>query len=266
MLRNELSLMFRRRRLQALLGALGLVPISIMLAIRIGGGPEGGEGPAFFNQVTNNGVFATLAALTVTLPIFLPMVVAVVAGDSIAGEASLGTLRYLLIRPISRLRLLLTKAAATAVFCMAATAVVAVCGLIAGVVLFPVGRITTLSGDTLSLSAGMVRIAGAAVLIGLSLLGLAAVGLFISTLTDVPVGAMAATLGVFILVGVLNALPQVRVIHPWLFTQDWTSYGDLLRSHVQWNAITHNLVRQGLYIAIFGGAAWARFTTKDVLA
>lgn len=41
---------------------------------------------------------------------------------------------------------------------------------------------------------------------------------------------------------------------------------DLLRSQVQWNAITHNLVRQALYIAIFGSAAWARFTTKDVLA
>ena len=87
-------MMFRRRRLQALLVVLGLVPIAIMLAVRIGGGPDhGGDGPAFLNQVTNNGVFATLAALTVTLPIFLPMAVAVVAGDTIAGEANLGTLQ-----------------------------------------------------------------------------------------------------------------------------------------------------------------------------
>ncbi len=113
---------------------------------------------------------------------------------------------------------------------------------------------------------GMVRIAGAALLIGLSLLGLAAIGLFISTLTDVPVGAMAATLGVFILVGVLDALPQVRSIHPWLFTNDWQSYGDLLRTHVQWASIIHNLLRQAIYVVIFGSAAWARFTTKDVLA
>ena len=267
MLRNELSMMFRRRRLQALLVVLGLVPIAIMLAVRIGGGPDhGGDGPAFLNQVTNNGVFATLAALTVTLPIFLPMAVAVVAGDTIAGEANLGTLRYLLIRPIGRVRLLATKAASTALFCLAATAVVAVFGLLAGVVLFPVGRVTTLSGDTLTLGSGMVRIAGAALLIGLSLLGLAAIGLFISTLTDVPVGAMAATLGVFILVGVLDALPQVRAIHPWLFTNDWQSYGDLLRTHVQWASIVHNLLRQGIYVVVFGSAAWARFTTKDVLA
>ncbi len=266
MLRNELSLMFRRRRLQVLLFVLGLVPIAIMLAVRFSGGPDRGEGPAFLNQVTNNGVFATLAALTVTLPIFLPMAVAVVAGDTVSGEANLGTLRYLLIRPIGRVRLLATKATATAVFCLAATLVVAVGGLLAGVVLFPVGRITTLSGDTLALSTGVVRIAGAALLIGLSLLGLAAIGLFISTLTDVPVGAMAGTLGVFILTGVLEALPQVRAIHPWLFVHDWASYGDLLRTNVRWASINHNLVRQGIYILVFGSAAWARFTTKDVLA
>ncbi len=128
MLLNELSVLFRRRRIQALLAALAFVPIAIMAAIKIGGGPEGGEGPAFLNQVTHNGVFATLAALTITLPVFLPMAVAVVAGDTFAGEASLGTLRYLLIRPVERTRLLRVKGAVTVVFCLAATAVVAVTG------------------------------------------------------------------------------------------------------------------------------------------
>jgi ABC-2 type transport system permease protein len=266
MLRNELGMMFRRRRLQALLLVLGLVPVAIMLAVRYGGGPDGGDGPAFLNQVTRNGVFATLAALTVTLPVFLPMAVAVVAGDTLSGEANLGTLRYLLIRPIGRVRLLATKAAATAVFCLAATTVVAVCGLIAGVTLFPIGRVTTLSGTTISLGSGMVRISAAALVIGLSLMGLAAIGIFISTLTDVPVGAMAATLGVYILVGVLDNLPQVSGIHPWLFTHDWLSYADLLRGDIAWSGITRNLLRQLGYIVVFGSAAWARFTTKDVLA
>ena len=217
MLRNELSVLFLRRRIQALLTVLAILPVLVMLAIRYGGGPDQGDGPAFLNQVTNNGVFATLAALTETLPIFLPMAVAVVAGDTVAGEANLGTLRYLLIRPVGRVRFLLTKAVAATIFCMASTLVVAVCGLVAGVILFPIGRVTTLSGDTLSLGSGIVRISAAAVLIALSLLGLTAIGIFISTMTDVPVGAMAATLGVFILVGVLQALPQVSSIHPWLF-------------------------------------------------
>ena len=112
----------------------------------------------------------------------------------------------------------------------------------------------------------MTRIAAASVLVGLSLLGLAAIGVFISTLTAVPVRSMAATLGVFILVGVLDAPPQVKAIHPWLFTHDWTSYGDLLRTKVQWSGVAHNLLRQLAYVLVFGSAAWARFTTKDVLA
>ena len=266
MLLNELGTLFRRRRTQAVLAVLMAVPILITMVLRFAGGPDGGEGPNFLSQVTNNGVFAVLAGLTVTLPFFLPMAVTVVAGDTIAGEASLGTLRYLLTRPAGRSRLLLSKATTTVVFCLAATAVVAGAGLVTGAILFPVGRITTLSGDTLPLSSGMLRISLAAVLIAVSLLGLAAIGVFISTLTDVPVGAMAGTLGVFIMVGVLDTLPQTRALHPWLFTDHWLSYTDLMRTHIQWDGIVKNLSLQALYVGVFGAATWARFTSKDILA
>jgi ABC-2 type transport system permease protein len=266
MLRSELATLFRRRRAWALLGVLTAVPIVITIVVRFSGGPERGGGPTFLAQVTHNGVFAALAGLTVTLPIFLPMAVAVVAGDAIAGEAGLGTLRYLLVRPAGRSRLLAVKAITVAVFCLAATALVAIGGLLAGVALFPIGRVTTLSGDTLPLATGMIRIIGAAGLVGLSLLGLAALGMFISTLTDTPVGAMAATLGLFILAGVLDAIPQVSAIHPWLLTHNWLSFTDLLRTNVVWDGITRNLGLQALYVLVFGSAAWARFTTKDILA
>ncbi|MCC6438634.1 MAG: ABC transporter permease subunit [Acidimicrobiales bacterium] len=265
MLRNELSTLFRRRRTQAMLAALAVVPVLISVVVRLSGGPSGGEGPRFLSQVTHNGVFAVLAGLTVMLPIFLPMAVTVVAGDAIAGEAGLGTLRYLLVRPAGRARLLACKTVAVMAFCLAATATVAVAGLLSGVALFPLERVTTLSGDTLPLSVGMVRIAIAAVLVAVSLLGVAAIGLFVSTMTDVPVGAMAATLALFIGVGVLNALPQVDVIHPFLLTNYWTSYADLLRTEVRWGGIVRNVGLQGLYLAVFGSAAWARLTTKDVL-
>ncbi|MCU1378534.1 MAG: putative transporter integral rane subunit [Acidimicrobiales bacterium] len=266
MLRAELAHLFGRRRVQALLVILALVPIGVVVAIRLSGGPGGGDGPAFLGQITNNGVFAALAALTITLPIFLPLAVAIVAGDAIAGEASLGTLRYLLVRPAGRSRLLGVKALAVVAFCVAAPFVVAAAGLIVGSVLFPVGRVTTLSGDTLSIASGAIRIAGAAGLVGVSLLGLAAIGLFASTLTDIPIGAIAATLGVVILAGVLGTIPQVSAIHPWLLTNGWLSYGDLLRSHVTWTAITRNVALQAGYVLVFGAAAWARLTTRDVLA
>src|SRR5439155_1626296 len=133
----------------------------------------GVTGEVFSDQITNNGVFAALVGLTVTLPFFLPLAVAIVAGDAVAGEANLGTMRYLLSRPVGRTRLLVIKATTVTIFCFVATFAVAIAGLIAGSILFPIRDVTTLSGDTLSLAAGTLRIGLAAVLVALSLLGLA---------------------------------------------------------------------------------------------
>jgi ABC-2 type transport system permease protein len=266
MWRAELATQFRRRRMIALLVVLAVVPAALALAVYLSGGPQAGNGPTFLDQVTRNGVFASLAGLTITIPFFLPLTVGVVAGDTIAGEASLGTLRYLLVRPSGRSRLLLVKAATAAAFCLVAALTVATGGLIAGAILFPIGRVTTLSGTTVSLLEGVVRTYGAALVVGMSLFGMASIGLFISTLTDVPVGAMAATVGLAILSAVLDAVPQVHGIHPWLFTHRWLAFGDLLRSPVRWTDIRKDLLLQAGYVAVFGSAAWARFTTKDVLS
>jgi ABC-2 type transport system permease protein len=266
MWRAELAHLFRRRRVHALLIVLALVPTAIVIAVKLSGGPDRGEGPTFLNQVTHNGVFASLAALTITLPVFLPLAVSIVAGDAIAGEAGLGTLRYLLVRPAGRTRLMAAKALTLVAFCFAATIAVAAAGLIMGALLFPIGRVTTLSGDTLSLSAGMGRIGIAAALVALSLLGISAIGFFASTLTDVAIGAMAATLGILVLSGILDVVPQLSFLHPWLFTHGWLSFGDVMRTHITWTAISKNLLLQAAYVIVFGSAAWARFSTKDVLA
>src|SRR5437763_5698432 len=125
MLFAELGHLFRRRRVHALLVVLALVPTAIVVAVKLSGGPDHGDGPTFLNQVTHNGVFAALAALTITLPVFLPLAVSIVAGDAVAGEAGLGTLRYLLVRPAGRTRLLVAKAITIVVFCFPATLAVA---------------------------------------------------------------------------------------------------------------------------------------------
>ena len=266
MLRSELRHLFRRLRTRALLIVLTAIPVLIAVAVRLSNGPEAGRGPAFLDQVTHNGVFAALAGLTIVVPFFLPLTVAVVSGDTISGEASFGTLRYLLARPVGRSRLLAAKFATAMTFCVAAALAVAIGGLVAGVILFPVGRVTTLSGLTLPLADGLLRILAAALVVGVSMLGLAAVGLFASTLTEVPVGAMAATAGIAIASQILDAIPQLHSIHGLLFSHHWFSFGDLMRSPVSWTAIERDLLLQVGWVAVFGAAAWARFTTKDVLA
>ncbi|MFD8827503.1 ABC transporter permease [Streptomyces sp. NPDC059605] len=271
-LRSELVTTLRRWRTLALLGVLAAVPVLIGIAVRIetGGdsphGPGGGAGPAFLSQVTNNGLFLVFAALAVTLPVFLPMAVGVVAGDSVAGEANAGTLRYLLVAPAGRTRLLLTKYASVLVFCLVATLVVALSALAVGALLFPVGEVTTISGTRIGFGEGLLRAGLVAVVVAASLAGFAAVGLFISTLTGSGIAAMAATVGILITIQIVDSIPQLSGIHPYLFPHYWLSYADLLRAPVYWDEVVRNLGLQGLYAAVFGSAAWARFTAKDITA
>jgi ABC-2 type transport system permease protein len=264
---SELSVLFRRRRTWAMLLALAAIPILIAVAVRLSSTPPApGEGPPFLDRVTQNGLFVGIAALVVSIPLFLPLTIGVVAGDTIAGEASLGTLRYLLVRPAGRVWLLVVKYLGAAVFCLVAALTVVAAGAIVGTALFPVGPVTLLSGDTIGVGESVLRSLAVAGYVAVSLLGLSAVGLFISTLTTVPVGAMAATIVLSVVSQVLDALPQVSWLHPWLFSHYWLGFADLLRQPISWGSFVANAVLQAGYIAVFGTLAYARFVTKDVLS
>ncbi|GAB3520022.1 ABC transporter permease [Arthrobacter monumenti] len=263
---SELSVLFRRRRTWALLLALAAIPILIAIAVRLTSGPPSGRGPAFLDQITQNGLFVSVTALTVAIPLFLPLTVGVVAGDTIAGEASSGTLRYLLVAPVGRARLLVVKYAAAATFCLSGTLAVAVTGTLIGAALFPVGPVTLLSGDTIDVGESLLRTFLICAYVTLSLLGLCAVGLFISTLTDVPVGAMAATVVAAVISQVLGQLPQLEWIHPWLLSQHWFGFADLLRQPIEWSSFGSNALLQAGYVVVFGALAYGRFTSRDILA
>lgn len=264
LLGSELSVMFRRWRTWAMLAALAAIPLLIAVAVRITGGSS--RGPAFLSDITSNGVFVAFTALVVCVPLFLPLTIGVVAGDTIAGEASHGTLRYLVIAPAGRLRLLAVKFAGSAVFCVAAALAVAVAGALIGMLLFPIGPVTLLSGVQVGLGEAYLRLLLIALYIVVSLLGLCAIGLFLSTLTDVPVGAMAATAVLAVVAQVLDQLPQLDALHPWLFSHYWLGFGDLLRDPISWDSLGANALLQLGYLAVFGALAVGRFTTKDILS
>lgn len=258
--------LFRRARVRSLLAVLAAVPVLLALAVDLSGGPGHGQGPAFLDRAVDNAAFMALAGLTVTMPFFIPLAISVVAGDSIAGEANLGTLRYLLVRPCGRGRLLLSKAAVAAFFCLVCALVVVVAGLIAGLAFFPHGQFVTLSGTTVSFLDGAGRSFLAALVVGASMFGLAAIGLFVSTVTDVPIAAMAITLACVIVSAILDGVSEVAFLHPWLFTNYWTAFADLARDPMRWQQIGKDLLLQLGYMAVFGTAAWARMATRDVLA
>jgi ABC-2 type transport system permease protein len=261
---SELRLVFGRRRNIAMLVFLAGIPIFIGFAVKVSPPGGSGDGPPFIDQLTSNGLFLAFTALAVCLPVFLPLAVAVVAGDAVAGEAATGTLRYLLSIPVSRTRLLATKSAGVLAYLGAGVLIITVVGLVTGALLFGTHGVTLLSGDTVSIGNGLLRASAIAAYVFVDLVGLAAIGLFFSTLTEVPLGAMAATLVSGIAFAVLDSVPQLGALRELLLTHHWLDFAEFLRRSPD----THSLLRWSLvplaYTAIFISAAWARITTADV--
>jgi ABC-2 type transport system permease protein len=268
--RNELRLVFFRRRNQLLIAVVVLFPLLIGIGLKLaaphgggGGGPSSG-GAAFFNQLAGNGVFLTFIALSLLLILVLPVVMAVISGDSVAGEAGYGTLRYLLTVPAGRTRLLAVKYLAIVVWGVVATFIVSVVALLVGVILFPVGPVTLLSGTTVSLGAGLVRVLFVTLYVCAAMAALGAIGLAVSTFTEHAIGAIAAVMILVVASEVVDQIPQFAPVAPYLPTHWWNSFDALLRTPVDTTTLWHGLLSFAIYAAVFCAIAWARFTSADV--
>ena len=263
LLRSELGLIAGRRRNQAGLLVLAVVPIVLAIAVKVTS-PGAGRGPDFLSSITANGLFVPLAALTLELPLFLPLAIAVLSGDAIAGEANIGTLRYLLAVPVNRTRLLVVKFVSLAIGAFWGVLTVAVVGAVIGIALFGTGPLTTLSGTQVPFGEAVWRLLLVMLYITVCLAALAAVGLFISTLTEQPIGAMVAVVIFSTLSFILDSVPQLEWLHPWLLVHDWTAFGDLLRDPPLWDTVLRGLGVDAAYAVVFWLLAWARFAGKDV--
>ena len=263
----ELRKMFRRPRTWATIGVLNALPILVALLLVLTDlAPRAGEGPPFLSAVLRNGALYPLAALAIVLPLFLPIAVAVVAGDSIAGEAQAGTLRYLLARPVGRTRLLVAKLVAVLAFVVVTVVVVAGVGYVLGSTLFDAQPIagTSVSGTSLTSAELTGRTVLAVGYVAVSMLGVAAFGLFFSTLTDSPLGATMGALAVLVASSLLFTLDAASPIAPYLPTRYWLAFVDLFRDPILWRDLVRGVLLQGVYVLVFLAAAWANFTTKDI--
>jgi ABC-2 type transport system permease protein len=265
--RSELRLVFLRRRNLGLLAVVALFPIVIGVGLRLATQPGNAGGPggvAFIGQLAGNGVFLSFIALTLLLILVMPLAVAVIAGDSVAGEAGYGTLRYLLAVPAGRARILAVKYAVIVVFAVAVTFLVTGVALATGAALFPVGPVTLLSGTTVPLADGIVRLLFVTLYVAAAMASLGAIGMAISTLTEHPVGAIAALAILVVASEVTDNVPQFGAIHPYLPTHWWNSFDSLLRVPVDTGTLLHGLLSFAVYVLLFGSIAWARFSTADV--
>ena len=230
----------------------------------------------------SSGQLFPAAALAIVLPVFLPVAVAVVAGDAIAGEAGAGTLRYLLARPVGRTRLLAAKLVSLVAYTLAAVLLVAVTAYLAGIALFGAQPIaatsggpttstfaggaaaTSLSGTPMTPADILIRTVGAISFIAVSMLGVGAIALFLSTLTDSALGAALGALAALITSQVLVTLNAASSVTPYLPTRYWLAWIDFFRQPIVWRNIERGFAVQAVYVLVFLGAAWAHFATKDI--
>jgi len=302
-IRVELAKLFRRPRTWISMVLTCALPFVVAVFITITHlAPPPGQGSAFLSAVLQNGELYPAAALALVLPVFLPVAVAVVAGDSVAGEAAGGTLRYLLVRPVSRTRLLVAKlisviayvllvvlavtftAYATGIFLLGPSRAAAVGqvpggpgtgGAVPGAVSGIAGQaptagqaaggaVTSLSGAPLSLLQLAERIAGAIAFITVSMLGVAAIALFLSTITDSALGSALGALAALVASEILVTLNAATVVQPYLPTRYWLAWIDFFRQPVFWRDIQRGFGIQAVYVVVFLAAAWANFSTKDI--
>jgi ABC-2 type transport system permease protein len=275
MIRVELSKMFRRPRLwvtTALLCALPLIVAIFLATTHIAPAPNN-SASAFLSAVLGNGSLYPAAALALVMPVFLPVAVAVFAGDAVAGEAGGGTLRYLLIRPVGRTRLLIAKLIAIIAFVLVAVVAVVLTSYVTGRLLLgsappaaigQPGGVTSLSGPALTPADLVLRTLGAVGFITVSMLGVAAIALFLSTFTDSALGAAMGALAVLVTSEVLTTLGAAQAVRPYLPTRYWLAWVDFFRVPILWRDIERGIGIQLVYVVVLLGAAWANFMTKDV--
>jgi ABC-2 type transport system permease protein len=297
MIAVELFKLVRRPRTWLTIGLICALPLIVAVFIAITHlAPPPGQGSAFLSAVLDDGQLYPAAALALVLPVFLPVAVAVAGGESIAGEASAGTLRYLLARPVGRTRLLVAKLISVTTFVLLAVVSVTVTSYAAGVLILGPSRasavgttpggvsgsigtgaggsptaglqagagITSLSGAPLTTLELVERVLGTVAFITVSMLGVAAIAIFLSTITSSALGAALGSLAALVASEILVALNAAAAVQPYLPTRYWLAWIDFFRQPIFWRDIQRGFAIQAVYVVVFLAAAWANFATRDI--
>jgi ABC-2 type transport system permease protein len=268
----------RTRTLVVFLVLVGL-PTLIVIAIHARGNrvDRGDEGVGLFRLAHLSGLLVPASVLAVPpmSGFFLVVVAGVFAGDAIAGDAAWGNLRYLLMRPVSRTRLLIAKTFVAGVLIWACTLLVVIAALIGGVILFGAHPVSTtdvlptfaqqfVKPITLSEQTLVLRVGIATAYTAFGYTAVLAIGMFCSTLTDVPAGAMGATIGAYIVSEVLDGITQFGRIRYFLPTHYLTSWQSMFTANTYSHDMIAGLLVQVGYLVVFGAAAIAYFARKDI--
>lgn len=279
MIAIEFAKQWRRPRTLLTFAAIAAFSVALTGALAAGGaGNVERVGDIPLLVVPNRSGFSVpVIALASTMKFFLPLAVAIFAGESVAGEAGWGSLRYALAGPVSRSRYLFSKLVVALAFSLAAVLLVPVAALAVGIVAFGWHPFTAIDGSassalhssvvTFASGAALARLAVGIAYVAAGMTSVFAFSFLLSTVTTRPFAAVAGGVGLTIVSRVLNGdyLPGVGVLNPYMPNNDVDLWQHLFQRPAQTAGIVHFLVLQIVYVALFLSVAWWWFLRKDIL-
>nr|WP_281174156.1 ABC transporter permease subunit [Hamadaea tsunoensis] len=270
-LRAEWMRQWRRRRTQLALGFMVLLPLVILVAFQLGGddSSDGGRnGRGQFSQLvdvaTAGGLNFALFTLFVSAGFLLVVVVALFNGDTVASEASWGSLRYLLAVPVPRARLLGVKLVVALAYSALAMVVLVATALAVGTLRYGWHPLQSGLSADLAPGPGVVRLLAVTGYLAMNLLVVAGLAFLLSTLTDAPLGAVGGAVLLYIVSSILDQITALGNIRNFLPTHYGQAYLGLLTTPIQWDGVVKGAIAALAYAAVFWSLAWFRFLRKDV--
>jgi ABC-2 type transport system permease protein len=269
-LRAEAIRQLTRRRTQIALGFLVVLPLVLLGAFLIGVEDDDNDaatrGVSLVDVATASAANFTLFTLFASSTFLLVVVVALFCGDTVASEASWGSLRYLLAAPVPRARLLRQKLLVALGYSAFALVLLPTVAMAAGAVAWGWEPLRTPVGEQIPAGAAVLRIALAVGYIGVTLLMVGSLAFLLSVSTDAPLGAVGGAVMLYISSNILDsveALGDLRAVLPTRYNLAWLN---ALSSPIQTDEMVKGCISALVYSTIFLALAWRKFTRKDIVS
>ena len=259
-----------RRRTQLALGFMVALPLIVLIAFQLDNGGDqrdnNGQFSQFASMATGGGLNFALFTLLVSAGFLLMVVVALFCGDTVASEASWGSLRYLLAIPVPRGRLLAVKLMVAAAYSALALLLLTGVGLVAGTARYGWHPLLAPVGAEFSTGEGTLRLFEILGYLAVTLLIVGSLAFLLSVSTDAPLGAVGGAVLLTIVSSILDqitALGSLRTALPTHYSEAW--FG-LLSAQPQTDDLVKGCISALIYATVFFSLAWWRFLRKDIVS
>jgi ABC-2 type transport system permease protein len=262
-LRVEFARQVKRRRTQFAFLILLVLPIIIAIAFKVGGRSTNG-GPALVDLASAGASNFALFTEFASVGFLLVVIVALFCGDTVASEASWGSLRYLLAMPVPRARLLRQKLVVALALSLGANVILPAWSIVVGEAFFGNAAARSPLGGTFGFDETLWRLTIIVAYASGQSVVVAALAFLLSVSVDNPLGAVG---GATMLVVVSNILDQITALDPYrrfLPTHFQFSWLDALGPNVVWDDMLRGTGVALVYSAAFFAVAWLRFDRKDI--